>query len=69
LCEVDDLGVRVSSETVCGVECTSKGVLVGDMDCGDSGTRNIVGGGIEAVTFGTSHARQFVGDGVVTTSN
>ena len=69
LCEVEDLGVRISSEAVCGIVCTSNGVFIGDIDCGDRGTRNIVGGGVAAVTFGTSSARQFVGDGVVITIN
>lgn len=69
LCDVEDLGVGVSSEAVCGAVCTVKGVFVGDIDGGDRGTRKSVGGGAGAVTFGTSNARQSVGDGVVMTIN
>ena len=69
LCDVEDLGVLVSSEPVCGFVCTSKGVVTGDIDCGDRGTRNIVGGGAEAVAFGMSSVKQFVGDVVVITIN
>lgn len=49
------------------MDCRESGVVMGEVNCGDTGRRKIVGGGAAECDFGARMARQLATDGVVMT--